>query len=168
MQMALAVVGSIVAALLETSVAPFVMIGGVRPDLVMVSAVAVVVTVSAEAGFVWAFCGGLILDVLSAPAHPMGASVVALVLTAGLAAVLARFAGRNRVVTAILATLPLTFVYQLAFGLLVAAALGEPSLAGSTGPLVPSAIENAVLAVPLALAGRWMWLRWGAQDRIEW
>ena len=168
MQMALAVVGSIVAALLETSVAPFVMIGGVRPDLVLVTALAVVVTVGAEAGFLWAFCGGLILDLLSAPAHPVGASVVALLVASGFAAVIARFAGRNRVVTAVVATFPLTFVYEGVFGLLVATALGHLSLATPTGAMLPAAVENTILAIPLALAGRWIWLRWGAQDRIEW
>jgi len=34
--------------------------------------------------------------------------------------------------------------------------------------MLPTAVENTILAIPLALAGRWIWLRWGAQDRIEW
>jgi rod shape-determining protein MreD len=168
MQVALAVVGSIVAALFDTSVAPFATIGGVKPDMVLVTSLVVAVTIGSEAGFVWAFTGGLTLDLLSAPAHPVGASVVALLLAAGIAALVARFAGRNRVVTAIVVTFPLTFVFQLAFALLVAAALGGVPASNPVGLIFPAAVENTVLAVPLALVGRWVWLRWGAYDRIEW
>ena len=168
MQVALAVVGSIVAALLDTSVAPFAMIGGVRPDIVLVTSVVVCVSIGSEAGFVWAFAGGLTLDLLSAPARPVGSSVVALLVATGIAALVARFAGRNRLVTAIAVTFPLTFVFQLTFALLVAAALGGVPAADPVGSALPAAIENTVLAIPLALLARWIWLRWGVYDRIDW
>jgi len=168
MQVALAVVGSIVAALLDTSVAPFATIGGARPDILLVSSLAVAVTVGSEAGFVWAFAGGLTLDMLSAPGRPIGSTVVALLVATGMAAMIARVAGRNHVVTAVAVTFPLTFLYQLVFGLLVAAALGGIPLSNPLGGALPVAIENTVLAVPLALAGRWSWRRWSTQDRIEW
>jgi rod shape-determining protein MreD len=168
MQVALAVVGSIVAALLDTSVAPFATIAGARPDIVLVTSLVVVVTIGSEPGFVWAFTGGLTLDMLTAPGRPIGSTVVALLVAAGLAAALARVAGRNHVVTAVVVTFPLTFVYQLAFGLLVAAALGGIPLTNPLGATLPVAVENTALAIPLALAGRWMWVRWGAFDRMEW
>ena len=76
MHVALAVMGAIVAALLETSVATFATVGGAKPDLVLVTSLVVVVTVGAEAGFAWAFTGGLTLDMLSAPARPVGSTVV--------------------------------------------------------------------------------------------
>jgi rod shape-determining protein MreD len=168
MQVALAVVGAIVAALLDASVVPFVSIGGARPDIVLVSSLAVVVTIGSERGFVWAFAGGLTLDLLTAPGRPIGSTVVALLVAVGLAAAIARVAGRNHVVTAVVLTFPLTFAYQFVFGLLVAAALGGIPLTDPIGATIPVAIENTVLAVPFALAGRWIWVRWGTYDRIEW
>ncbi|MGC8634338.1 MAG: rod shape-determining protein MreD [Candidatus Limnocylindrales bacterium] len=168
MQVALAVVGSIVAALLDTSVTPFASIGGVRPDIVLVTGVVVAVVIGSETGFVWAFAGGLTLDMLSAPARPVGSSVVALLIVTGLAALVARVAGRNQAATAIIVTFPLTYVYQFVFGLLVAAALGGVPPASPLQSALPTAIENTVLAVPCALVARWAWLRWGVHDRIEW
>ncbi len=168
MQVALAVVGSIVAALLDTSVAPFAMIAGTRPDIVLVSSVVVAVSIGSEAGFIWAFAGGLTLDLLAAPARPIGSSVVALLVATGLAAVVARVAGRNRLATAILVTFPLTFVFQFVYGVLVSAALGGVPSGASLGPGLPAAIENTILAIPLALAARLIWQRWGTFDRIEW
>jgi len=168
MQVALAVVGSIVAALLDSSVAPFATIAGARPDILLVSSLAVAVTIGSEAGFVWAFAGGLTLDMLTAPGRPIGSTVVALLVATGFATMVARVAGRNHVITAVAVTFPLTFVYQLALGMLVATALGGIPLNDPLAGALPVAFENTVLAVPLALAGRWSWMRWGAHDRIEW
>lgn len=167
MSLALAAVGAIVAALLETSVAPYLLIGGVKPDLVLTCATVFTVTVSADGGFILAFVGGLMLDMLIAPAHPVGSTIAPLLVTAGIAALAARFLGRNQVATAVAATFVLTFVYQVLFAMILRAMIGGVSPAGLS-VLLPIAIENTVLALPLAALCRWTWLRYGARDRIEW
>lgn len=168
MQVALAVVGAIVAALLETSVATFATIGGVKPDLVLVSSIAVVVTVGAELGFTWSFVGGLTLDMLSAPARPVGSTVVAILIAVGIAAVVARFLGRNRIAVAVAVTFPLSFVFQLVFAALLSAVVGALPVADPLGATLPIAVANTILAIPVAAVARWTWLRWGSFDRIEW
>ena len=168
MQVALAVVGAIVAALLETSVATLATIGGVKPDLVLVSSIAVVVTVGAELGFTWSFVGGLTLDMLSAPARPVGSSVVAIMIAVGLAAVIARFVGRNRILIAVAVTFPLTFVFQFVFATLLSAVVGSLPVGDPLQATLPIAVENTILALPVAALARWTWLRWGSFDRIEW
>ncbi len=167
MSLALAAVGAIVAALLETSVAPYLLIGGVKPDLVLTCATVFTVTVSADGGFVLAFVGGLMLDMLIAPAHPVGSTIAPLLIAAGIAAAAARFLGRNQVVTAVVATFVLTFVYQVLFALLLRALIGGVPPSGLS-TLLPIAVENTVLALPLAAIAHWSWLRFGARDRIEW
>ncbi len=168
MSIALAAVGAVVVALLETSVAPFVIVNGARPDLVLTFAIVATVTIGAQTGYTWAFVGGLMLDLLSAPVRPLGSTTLALLVAVGLAAVGARFLGRNRLATAIAATFVLTFVYQLLFLGVLAAAAGPLTVVDPIGPVVPIAIENTVLSIPLALLGQWAWMRFGAHDRIDW
>jgi rod shape-determining protein MreD len=168
MSIALAAVGAVVVALLETSVAPFLIVSGARPDLVFTSAVVATVTIGAQTGYTWAFVGGLMLDLLSAPVRPLGATTLALLVAVGLAAVAARFLGRSRPVTAVAATFLLTFVYQLLFLGLLAAMAGPVTVADPVGPVLPIAVENTVLSVPLALLGQWLWTRFAAHDRIDW
>ena len=168
MSLALAAVGAVVAALLETSVAPYLLIGGVKPDVVLICAIVYTVTVGAEGGFIWAFFGGLFLDMLMAPSRPVGGTVVALLVATGLAAAAARFLGRSRVATAVGATFALTFVYQAVFAGLLAATEGVFPLPDPLGTILPIALENAIVALPAAAVARWAWLRFGVHDRIEW
>ncbi len=168
MSLAVAIVGAVVAALLETSVAPYLQIGGVTPDLVLITAIVCTVTVGAEAGFVWAFTGGLMLDFLLAPARPVGATILAMLVCVGLAAIAARFVGRNPVATAVVAVFALTFVFRLLLAVVLGATVGGVALSDPFGNLLPVAVENAIISIPLALACRWAWVRFGTHDRIEW
>jgi rod shape-determining protein MreD len=168
MSLAVAIVGAVVAALLETSVAPYLQVGGFTPDLVLITATVCTVTVNAEAGFVWAFVGGLMLDMVMAPARPTGGTVLALLACMGLAALAARFVGRNPVLTAVVAVFLLTFVFRLLLAVILSATVGGISIIDPLRTLLPVAIENTVIAVPLAFAFRWTWLRFGVHDRIEW
>ena len=168
MSLAVAIVGAVVAALLETSVAPYLQVGGVTPDLVLITAIVCTETVSAEAGFVWAFAGGLMLDFLLAPARPAGATIVALLVCVGLAAVAARVVGRNPVVTAIVSVFVLTFVFRLVLAAVLGVTIGGVALSNPLGSLLPVAVENTILAIPLAYGFRLAWIRFGTHDRIEW
>ena len=84
MTLPLAAVGALVAALLETSVLPELQIGGTKPDLVLVLAIVATMIMGVEDGLVWAFLGGLMLDVL-VPGRPLVATTFVLLLVVGLA-----------------------------------------------------------------------------------
>ena len=91
----LAAVGATVAALLESTVVPHLGVGGTGPHLVLVLGVVWTVAAGVESGLVWAFVGGLALDVLVQ--RPLGSSAFALVVSLGAASVLpARCHGSGR------------------------------------------------------------------------
>jgi rod shape-determining protein MreD len=167
MSVRVATVAAVVAALLETSVAPYLLIAGIEPDIVLASAIVLTVASGAESGFVCAFLGGLILDMLTAPARPVGTTVIAMLLAVGLGAIAVRFVGPGRIGTALVLTFVLTFVYQLILGFLLRAVTGAGFPDALMSALVPIAVANTVTAAPLALVGRWAWLRYG-RDRAEW
>src|SRR5450756_1722888 len=64
MSLVLAAVGAAMAALIQSSILPFTAAGGAALDLVLVLAVVWTMTVGLEGGLIWAFLGGLIIDVL--------------------------------------------------------------------------------------------------------
>jgi rod shape-determining protein MreD len=78
MTLLLAAVGATVTALLELTVGPYLRIGTAEPHLVLVLGIVVTVAIGLEAGLVWAFVGGLVLDVIAQ--RPLGSSSFALLL----------------------------------------------------------------------------------------
>src|SRR5262245_66427897 len=70
MRLLLAAVGATVIAVLELTVGPYLRVGEAQPHLVLVVGIVVTVAVGLEAGLVWAFVGGLVLDVLAQ--RPLG------------------------------------------------------------------------------------------------
>ena len=78
MSLVLAAVGAAVAALIQSSILPFTAAGGAGLDLVLVLAVVWTMTVGLEGGLIWAFLGGLIIDVLLM--RPLGLTAFVLLL----------------------------------------------------------------------------------------
>ena len=111
MTLLLAAVGATAAALLELTVGPYLRIGTAQPHLVLVLGIVVTVAIGLEAGLVWAFVGGLVLDVLAQ--RPLGSTAFALLLCSGATAVLARYLVRLRPIVPILATLLLSLLYSM-------------------------------------------------------
>ena len=64
MSLVLAAVGAAVAALIQSTVLPFAAAGAGGLDLVLVIAVVWTMALGLEGGLVWAFLGGLVIDVL--------------------------------------------------------------------------------------------------------
>ena len=122
MTLLLAAVGATVTALLELTVGPYLRVGTAEPHLVLVLGIVVTVAIGLEAGLVWAFVGGLVLDVLAQ--RPLGSTSFALLLCVAAASVLARLLARIRPVVPIIATFLLSAVYSMilfvAFNALVA------------------------------------------------
>jgi rod shape-determining protein MreD len=166
MSIPLAVVGAVVAALLESSVLPELTIAGAKPDLVLVLAVATTTMIAVEDGFAWAFVGGLMLDLLT-PARQVGATAFTLLVLVGVAAAAGRVFPHRRIAVTVLLVLVLSVVYQY----LISGALGLTtglSAWPSVGSVIPVVVLDTLLAVPVAAGLQLLWRRFGPHDRIEW
>ena len=153
MTLLLAAVGATVTALLELTVGPYLRIGTAQPHLVLVIGIVVTVAIGLEAGLVWAFVGGLVLDVLAQ--RPLGSTAFALLLCMGATAVLVRLFIRLRPIVPIMATPPLSLFYSMT--LLVAFnALRTPiPVADPVSALLPGVVYDTLLAAligPLAIS----------------
>ena len=166
MTLLLAAVGAVLTALLELTVGPYLRVGDAAPHLVLVLAVVVTIAVGLEAGLVWAFVGGLALDVLAG--RPLGSSAFALLLCVGGAAVLARSLVRLRPIVPIGAVFILSLGYSMIL-FVTFGALGAPlPVADPLGAVLPSAVYDAVLGVvigPLTVA---IHDRRVEQERVDW
>jgi rod shape-determining protein MreD len=161
-----AALGALVAALIEATVLSELPIAGSQPDLILAIAIVATMVLSVEDGLVWAFVGGLMLDMLI-PARPVGATTLSLLLVVGLAALAAHFVGRGHRLPAVLIAFVLTWVFHAVFiGVLVlieglALSVFEPRL------VLAAAIMNLIVAIPAALAfgaiGRRL-----ATERVDW
>jgi rod shape-determining protein MreD len=153
LSLVLAAVGAAVAALIQSTVLPFAAAGAGGLDLVLVIAVVWTMALGLEGGLVWAFLGGLVIDVLLM--RPLGLTAFIDLLAVGAAWVTGRIFVRALypvivVTAAVLAALtaPLTV-------LLYQALRDVPSGVDPTAGLVRSTILAAVfaaLAAPVALA----------------
>lgn len=163
MTLPLAALGAIVAALIETTVIPEMAIFGVQANLVLTLAVVAAVLMGIEDGLVWAFLGGLLVDMLT-PARPIGATTFALLIMVGLAVAATRFLGQTR-----LAAIMIVFVLSWAFQLVLLAtlALTEGLAAGSIDfrLVFATALLNMLVAVPFAALFMLLERRFGTVDR---
>jgi rod shape-determining protein MreD len=153
MTLLLAAVGATATALLELSVGPYLRIGTAQPHLVLVLGIVVTVAIGLEAGLVWAFVGGLVLDVLVQ--RPLGSTAFALLLCMGATAVLGHFLVRLRPIVPILATALLSLVYSMILFVALNALRTPIPIADPIGVLVPGAVYDILLAAligPLAIS----------------
>jgi rod shape-determining protein MreD len=146
MRVALAIVVPLVAALLQGTVVPFIVIAGLRPNLVVLMAACWSVAAGAREGVWWAFLGGVAADLLSG--GPLGAQALAAlvpVTLVGLADTSRR--GRSVLTGAVLvgaASLGAGLIYLVILAL-VGSVSGEIPLLLAT--VVGSAVYNGVLAI---------------------
>lgn len=166
MTLLLAAVGAVVTALVELTVTPYLRIGSAHPHPVLVLGVIVAIAVGLEAGLVWAFVGGLALDVLAQ--RPLGSTSFALLLCVGGAALLARSLAHLRPIVPILAV----FLGSLAYSMILYATLGAlgtpPPTTDPLGMVLPGAVYDAVLGAvigPLTVA---VHDRRVEQERVDW
>jgi rod shape-determining protein MreD len=166
MTLLLAAVGAVLTVLLELTVGTYLRIEGVAPHLVLVLGVVVVIAIGFEHGIIWAFVGGIALDVLAQ--RPLGASAFALLVCIGGASVLARSFPRLRPLLPMVAVLLVSLLYSMilfvAFG-----ALGTPiRIADPVGAALPAVLYDVILAGavgPLVVA---LHDRSVAQERVDW
>ncbi len=147
------------AALLQTTLSPYIKITNVHPDLVLILVIAWTILRGLEDGLVWAFIGGLSLDFVSgAPFGVFTLTMLLSTLTAGL------FHGRV-VGSSIVLPLGLAFPLSLLFNvlaLLFLNLLGRPVvwIDAFSNVLFPVALYNTgvmMLLFPLLyLLNRWL------------
>ena len=166
MRLPLAAVGAVVAALLETSVLSGLAVGGAKPDLVFILAVVSALVVGVESGLLWAFLGGLMLDMLL-PERPVGSTILALLLCVGAATLPTRLFREARLVVPVGAVFVLTWLYHLAGAAIVAATTGSQLLTSALAPILPIAVVNSVIALVVAVTERSIVTRYRPYDRLE-
>lgn len=167
MTLPFAALGALVAALIETTVLPLFPIAGATINLVLVLAIVATMAMGVEDGLVWAFVGGLMLDMLT-PARPLGATTLTLLLLVGVAVICARFFAPGRRYPAVVATFVLTFPYHAL--LLAVLRLTEGLDLGALQPRVVlfAAILNLMVAVPAVIAFTVVERRFGTAERPDW
>ena len=159
MSLVLAAVGAAVAALIQSSILPVTAAGGAGLDLVLVLAVTWTMTVGLEGGLVWAFLGGLIIDVLLM--RPLGLTAFVLLIAVGAAWLVGRVSPRGFypiVVATSGVTAGLASVLTVA---LVGALRGLPPGVEPFSQAVPTGLlaglAAAVIApVPILVRRRWL------------
>jgi rod shape-determining protein MreD len=166
MTLLLAAVGATVTALLELTVGRYLRFGTAEPHLVLVVGIVVTVAIGLEAGLVWAFVGGLVLDVLVE--RPLGSTAFALLLCMGATAVLGRLLTHLRPVVPIIATLLLSLVYSMIL-LIAFNALRQPiPVVDPVAVLLPGVVYDTVLAAligPLVIS---IHDRRAETERVDW
>lgn len=161
-----AALGALLAALLETSVAPELLVGGAQVDLVLCLAVVAAMTMGIADGLVWALLGGLMMDMLI-PGRPIGATTLSLLLVVGVAALATRLPGPQRIVVPLI-VFALTWLFH---GLLLSVmTLTEGVALSGFRPTVVlfAAVINTVIAVPVVLLFAAIERRFGATERADW
>jgi rod shape-determining protein MreD len=168
LSLVLAAVGATVAALIQSTVLPFAAKGGGGLDLVLVIAVVWTMALGLEGGLVWAFLGGLVIDVLLM--RPLGLTAFIYLLAVGAAWVVGRILPRPLYPVIVVTATALAAVAGPLTVLLYEGLRDIPAGVDPIAGLVPSTIAAAVVAAltaPLALAaGRRT--RVGAAERVDW
>jgi len=166
MTLLLAAVGAVVTALVELTVIQYLQIGSAHPHPVLVLAVIVTIAVGIEAGLVWAFVGGLALDVLAL--RPLGSTAFALLLCVGATSLLARSLAHLRPIVPIVAVFLASVAYSMILFALFSALGFPPATSDPLAAVFPGAVYDSVLGVligPLAVA---LHDRRMEQERVDW
>jgi rod shape-determining protein MreD len=153
LSLVLAAVGSTVAALIQSTVLPFAAEGGGGLDLVLVIAVVWTMALGLEGGLVWAFLGGLVIDVLLM--RPLGLTAFIDVLAVGAAWVTGRIFVRALYPVIVVTAAALAAIAAALTVVLYQALRDVPGSVDPTAGMATAALSAAVLAAliaPLALA----------------
>lgn len=160
-------VGAVVAAILEVSVLSQLQLAGVRPDLVLAVGIGVAMTMGFDAAIVWAFVGGLLLDVML-PERPIGSTTLAMLIAVGLALVVARVVESPRLLVVGVTAFAITFVYEGLLTAILAVASGVDIGGLSLGSWAVVALTSGIIAVIAAWVIRSLLLRFGTFERVDW
>ena len=161
----LAAIGALIAALMEVTVASRIHVADAQPQVVLVVAILLTLTIGFEEGMVWAFVGGLFLDLLAF--RPLGSTGFGLLVVVGLAAaagpVLARIRFASPLVGVVIFTPVFIVLSTVAIGLLRPPA-PQLRVSNMAAAMLANVIFGALVA-PVFIAVR---RRWEQQERLSW
>jgi rod shape-determining protein MreD len=166
MTLFVAAIGATVTAIVELTVGPYIRVGNAQPHLVFVFAIVWTFAVGLESGLVWAFVGGMALDVMAQ--RPLGTSSFALIIVVGLAAAIAHLFTRWRPLVVVPAVAVLSLLYSMTLFLLLGALGSSGPAQDPVGTLMPSVAYDAIVGVivgPLAIA---VHDRYVEEERVDW
>jgi rod shape-determining protein MreD len=163
-----AAVGAVLAAMIETSVLPEITIGGISPDLVFVLMLVSAMLLGAEEGLIWAFLGGVMIDLLASGDRPLGSATLTLLLVAGLALLIARVIQPPRIAIVVAAAFVLGLLYRALLLVVIALTTGVAVSGTSLATFVSGAAMDAALATVAAWTLRALTLRFGGLMRADW
>ncbi len=158
-----------IAALVQSVVLPQAVPVSARPHFVVLLVVAICLVESLYDATMWAFMGGLMLDLMNGPVYPVGSNALILVLVALLASLGQANPFHNLLFVPLVTVFAATLFYHLmTMGLSVALGHHVPLLDNLLRLAVPSAILNAIL-MPVAYSSiLWLSERFGRRVRVEW
>jgi rod shape-determining protein MreD len=166
MSLFVAAIGATVTAIFELTVAPYLRVGNAQPHLILIFAIIWTVAVGLESGLVWAFFGGIALDVLAQ--RPLGASSFGLIISVGIAASITRPFIRIRPLMVVPAVALLSLVYSMTLFVLLGALGSSVTSNDPVGTLAPGVVYDTLIAVivgPLAVA---LHDRRAVDERADW
>jgi rod shape-determining protein MreD len=161
----LAAVGAAMAALMEVTVASRIHLADAQPQVVFVLAILLALIIGFEEGIVWAFVGGLFVDLLAF--RPLGSTVFGLLVVVGLATAISPILARIRFASPLVGVIVFTPVFivlsSVTIGLLRPPA-PQLHVSNMAAAMLVNVIFGALVA-PLFIAVR---RRWEQQERLSW
>jgi rod shape-determining protein MreD len=134
---------AVVAGIVHAGLAPVIVVGGVKPNLLLVAVVLVTVSFGFRAGLLWAFVGGLVANLLVP--QPLGSIPLTLLLAVALVAGGQQLFGRLVWVYPVVAAFAASVVHD-ALLISLLELIGEPLRVGVPFDLMlPAAVLNAAL-----------------------
>lgn len=163
MTLPIAALGALITALIETSVLPEMPIFGAYPDLLLTFVVVAAIVMGFEDGMVWAFVGGLMVDMLT-PGRPIGAVTLALLVVVGLSVAGSRVFGHTRL-AAVVGTFAMTWVFHALFLVVLVLTEGVALAAFDVRLVFLGALLNMFLAALIATILAALERRFASPDR---
>lgn len=153
-------------ALLQTTALPALKVLGVKPELMLLTVLAWSLLRGVEEGLVWAFLGGLMLDLFSG--GPLGASALALLVVSFLSGLTEGSVTRTSFVLPMGTALAGTLLYQSLFLLIIRLTRGTVPWTDSLFRVtLPSLAVNTLLMPAMFQALAWLDRKTGREE-IGW
>jgi rod shape-determining protein MreD len=156
---------AVIAAVIETAILAELPLAGATADLVLVCAAVATLVMGIEDGLLIGFIGGLLIDML-VPGRPLGATTLALLLTLGVAFLVARTVGPGRKLMAVGLVIVLTAIFHVLFAIIMVPTAEVPFEIDLAVILV-TAVLNALIAIPIAVLFGAIERRFGPGERVD-
>jgi rod shape-determining protein MreD len=157
---------AVIVGILHAALAPVIVVGGVKPNLVLVAVVLVTVLVGLLPGIVWAFSAGVTANLLVG--DPLGSVPLALLLVSVAVAAGARAFGALSWVYPVVATFAASLLADT-IGLGVAGLVTDAPPTEFPGRIVlVAAVINAVIAALVLFPARFFAGRYATDEAVAW